>query len=82
MRTINVWRKQLSVELFETIAIEPASGVADASVWRKHKKTGVITQFARGKSMQDYRASLLKNSEQNMPLTRMDIDVIATKGIA
>lgn len=64
MRTINVWRKQLSVELFETIAIEPASGIVDASVWRKHKKTGVVTQFARGKSMQDYRASLLKNSEQ------------------
>jgi hypothetical protein len=63
MRTINVWRKQLSVELFETLAIDPAIGVVDASIWRKHKKTGVVTQFTRGKSMQDYRASLLKDSD-------------------
>lgn len=59
MRTINVWRKQLLPELFETLAIEPAQGVADASLWRKNKQTGIVTQFVRGKAMRDYRAKLL-----------------------
>ena len=58
MRTINVWRKQLLPELFETIAIEPAVGMADASLWRKNKQTGLVTQFVRGKAMRDYRAKL------------------------
>ena len=62
MRTINVWRKWLSDELFDTIAIEPAVGIADASVWRKSKRTGLVTQFVRGKRMQDYRALLLSES--------------------
>ena len=60
MRTINVWRKQLRPELFETLAIEPAAGVVDASIWRRNKKTGTVTQFVRGKAMQDYRAALIK----------------------
>lgn len=60
MRTINVWRKQLRPELFETLAIEPAAGVVDASIWRRNKKTGTVTQFVRGKAMQDYRAELIK----------------------
>ena len=60
MRTINVWRKQLRPELFETIAVEPAVGVADASLWRRNKKTGMVTQFVRGKAMRDYRAALIK----------------------
>ena len=55
MRTINIWRKQLTPELFETIAIEPATGRQDATIWRKNKRTGLITQFARGKAMRDYR---------------------------
>jgi hypothetical protein len=59
MRTINVWRKQLLPELFETLAIEAAVGVVDASVWRRNKKTGTVTQFVRGKAMQDYRATLV-----------------------
>lgn len=58
MRTINVWRKQLTPELFETIAIEPAAGVQDASLWRKNKQTGLVTQFVRGKGMRLYRAKL------------------------
>lgn len=62
MRTINIWRKQLSPELFETIAIEPAHGKTDSSVWRRNKKTGVITQFVRGKNMRDYRAKLEKEN--------------------
>lgn len=60
MRTINVWRKQLTAELFETLAIEPAAGVVDASLWRRNKQTGTVTQFVRGKAMQDYRAALVK----------------------
>lgn len=59
MRTINVWRKQLRPELFETIHLEPAQGVADASLWRKNKQTGTVTQFVRGKAMRDYRAVLI-----------------------
>ena len=59
MRTINVWRKQLRAELFETIAIEAASGVVDASVWRRNKQAGIVTQFVRGKAMRDYRATLV-----------------------
>lgn len=62
MRTINVWRKQLQAELFDVIAVEPASGVADASIWRKHKQTGTITQFVRGKKKDAYRAQLIKAS--------------------
>lgn len=63
MRTINVWRKQITPELFETLAIEPAAGVVDASIWRRNKKTGTVTQFVRGKSMRAYRARLLKADE-------------------
>jgi len=58
MRVINVWRKWLREELFTTEHIEPAVGKTDASLWRKNKKTGIVTQFARGKKMQDYRAKL------------------------
>ena len=60
MRTINIWRKQMSPELFETLAIEPAAGKVDASLWRKNKQTGTVTQFVRGSAMRDYRAKLVK----------------------
>jgi len=63
MRTINVWRKQLRAELFETLAIEPAAGVVDASLWRRNKQTGTVTQFVRGKAMRDYRALLVKGDD-------------------
>lgn len=65
MRTINVWRKQLRAELFETLAIEPAVGVVDASVWRRNKQTGTVTQFVRGKAMQDYRAKLVAEDSRD-----------------
>jgi hypothetical protein len=65
MRTINVWRKQLAPELFETIAIDAAIGVANASLWRKNKQTGTITQFVRGKAMRDYRALLISKENSN-----------------
>jgi hypothetical protein len=64
-RTINVWRKQFYPELFDTIALEPASGIVDASVWRKNKQTGLVSQFVRGKRMQDYRALILSDRPEN-----------------
>jgi hypothetical protein len=70
MRTINVWRKQLRAELFDVVAIDPAIGIADASVWRKHKKTGIVTQFVRGKAMRDYRASIVEAAE--LPATLLE----------
>lgn len=60
MRIINVWRKQIVPELFETVAIDPAIGKTDASVWRKNKQTGTVTQFIRGKAMRAYRALVTK----------------------
>jgi GNAT superfamily N-acetyltransferase len=59
MRKINVWRKSLAVELFQDLIVEPATGKADASIWRKNKQTGLVTQFVRGKQMRDYRARIL-----------------------
>ena len=32
---------------------------ANASVWAKHKETGIVTQFIRGKKMAQYRALIL-----------------------
>jgi len=63
MRKINVWRKHLRDELFvaDTI-VQPASGKTDASIWRKSKRTGIVTQFARGKSMRDYRAMIIADN--------------------
>lgn len=58
-RKINVWRKQLQPELFPVVEIEPAKGKTDATLWRKNKETGVITQFARGKKLKDYRAIVI-----------------------
>jgi hypothetical protein len=63
MRKINVWRKQLSPELFATEYLEPAVGKTDASIWRKNKSTGLVTQFARGKTMLQYRAKLIGTKE-------------------
>jgi hypothetical protein len=58
MRTINIWRKLVGLELFETPEIEAAVGKTDASLWRKNKETGIITGFNRGKKMLEYRTLL------------------------
>ena len=63
MRTINIWEKQISPMLFESVAIDPAVGKQDASLWRKNKKTGLVTQFVRGKAMEQYRAILVADSD-------------------
>jgi GNAT superfamily N-acetyltransferase len=61
MRKINVWRKQLLPELFETIGVEPAVGKTNSSVWRKNKKTGLITGFNRGKVLQQYKSIIVSD---------------------
>lgn len=66
MRKINVWRKSLAVELFQDLKVEPAAGKANASIWRKNKQTGIITQFARGKQMRDYRAQIISQNETTL----------------
>ena len=42
MRKINVWRKYLKPQLFEDVYIEPVEGKTSATIWRKHKETGLI----------------------------------------
>lgn len=58
MRKINIWRKPLQPQLFEDLYMEPAIGKTDASLWRRNKDTGIVTQFIRGKGMREYRAHL------------------------
>jgi hypothetical protein len=60
MRKINVWRKYLRPQLFEDIYLEPAVGKTDASIWRKHKETGLVTGFSRGNKMNEYRNKLIE----------------------
>lgn len=62
-RKINVWRKYLQPQLFDDIYLEPAVGKTDASYWRKHKETGIVSQFSRGKKLDDYRMKLIKKEE-------------------
>jgi len=64
MRKINVWRKYLQPQLFEPEWVEPVEGKTDASIWRKHKDTGLITQFSRGKKLDEYRMKLIKESKK------------------
>ena len=63
MRKINVWRKYLQPQMFEPEWVEPVEGKTDASLWRKHKDTGITTQFARGKKLDEYRLKLISASE-------------------
>jgi len=63
MRKINVWRKYLRPQLFEDIYLEPAVGKTDASIWRKHKETGLVTEFSRGNKMKEYRLKLIEKNE-------------------
>jgi hypothetical protein len=63
MRTINVWRKVLQPGLFEQIFIDPVRGKTNSAIWAKHKQTGIVTQFVRGKAMHDYRARILSQDD-------------------
>jgi len=64
-RKINVWRKYLQPQLFEQEWIEPAEGKTSSSFWRKHKETGLITQFTRGKKLSDYRLKIIEQSKND-----------------
>ena len=67
MRKINIWRKYLKEQLFDDIILEPATGKTDASFWRKHKETGIITGFNRGKQLQQYKMKLInKDNDEKM----------------
>jgi hypothetical protein len=63
MRKINVWMRLIGKELFDLVSVDPAVGKTDATVWRKHKQTGIVTQFARGKHMKQYRSLLLSDED-------------------
>lgn len=65
MRKINIWRKYLQEQLFDDIILEPAKGKTDASLWRKHKQTGIITGFNRGKKLNDYKLKILSSERLN-----------------
>jgi GNAT superfamily N-acetyltransferase len=68
MRRINVWQKQLMPGLFEPIYMEPEHGKTSAAIWAKHKDTGIVTQFIRGKKMAQYRAVILARAEAELPI--------------
>ena len=63
MRRINVWRKQLSPELFEDIGVQAERGKTSASVWSKHKQTGIVNQFVRGKKLDAYRSIIISKED-------------------
>ena len=54
-RTINIWRKWLQPDIFQSVVVSPAVGKTDASLWRKNKVGGVVNQFSRGKAIKEYR---------------------------
>lgn len=60
MRRINIWRKFLQPNMFSGIVIEPEVGKTSAVFWAKHKQTGIVNQFVRGKRMKEYRVLLLE----------------------
>lgn len=64
MRRINIWKKFLQPNMFSSLIVEPESGRQDATFWAKHKQTGIVNQFSRGKRLTDYRVLLL-NGDNN-----------------
>lgn len=68
MRTLNIWRKQIQPLLFAPAIVEPMRGERDARLWTRHRKRGVITQFARGKRLAEYRAAIESAESTPSPL--------------
>jgi GNAT superfamily N-acetyltransferase len=66
MRKINVWRKYLKPQLFEDVYLEPSVGKTNSSIWRKHKETGIISGFSRGKQINDYRIKLISKNDTSL----------------
>jgi len=65
MRRINVWRKYLQPQMFEPQWVEPEEGKTNSSLWRKHKETGIVTQFSRGKKLDEYRLRLINKESED-----------------
>jgi GNAT superfamily N-acetyltransferase len=65
MRKINVWRKYLKPQLFEPQWVEPVKGKVNSTLWRKHKDTGLITQFTRGEKLDQYRIMLINKENKS-----------------
>lgn len=63
MRRINIWRKFIQPNMFAGLIATPEVGKTSAAYWSKHKQTGIVNQFVRGKRMGDYRAKLLSLSD-------------------
>ena len=59
MRKINIWRKYLQTPLIQPQLFIPAEGQTDATLWRKNKSGNKVSQFQRGKKLQDYRAIII-----------------------
>ena len=64
-RKINVWRKYLQPQLFIQEWVEPAEGKASSTLWRKHKETGMVTGFSRGKKLDQYRLMILEKEKES-----------------
>lgn len=64
MRRINVWVKAVGHHLFSPEHSEPERGKTSASIWAKHRTTGLVTQFVRGEKLREYRATVLRQSQE------------------
>ena len=64
MRVINVWRKQLQVELFDNPVLVPAVGKTDSSLWAKRDKSKSVSRFARGKKLDNYRETITPKEDE------------------
>jgi hypothetical protein len=69
-RKINVWRKQLDNSLFEDLHIEPAKGKTSSTIWKKNKKTGLISSFHRGKKLAEYRKLIYEENNNTLQTQR------------
>jgi len=63
MRRINIWRKYLQPNMFSDLSIRPEVGKTSSAYWSKHKQTGIVSGFTRGKGLRDYRVLLLSDND-------------------
>ena len=64
-RKINIWRKYLQPQLFTPEWVEPVEGKTSSTLWRKHKETGLITGFNRGKKLDQYRLMIIEKEKKS-----------------
>ena len=65
MRDINIWYKELYKDLLSSQEqfVTPSTKKKDASIWQKRDKTLKQSSMKRGKSLIDYRKTVIKNSK-------------------